>query len=391
MITTRVIAERFRLLGFLRALVVQEAFESLYSGEEPGGEHSKSFQDYLEGALLALSEVGLETTASAIIPHMEKHDEFAEFILENTILDKSLAPQVADQFGKVAYFNFLLSQAITCVRLLSSFRWATLKGTPARRRPLVQSQREIAHEALTVISTFLVNADANIKEYLGASFQEQCQTLAMALLKARRTTKRFQLAYDLTASLLNNLIPHFDEIKERQDRARELISELRACPSGRVSWSQYENICIKCIRFLFLPPFKNLLIQKRTADNHERRDAILTNNQHEGFWRLIREEFSSRHIVCEFKNKDRGLSKADLNQLRIYLLRPTIGRFGLLFVRKGSSESLQQAQRNAYEQTQVLILVINDRMLESMMKLRTFTGRAEHILEVAKIKFEVEY
>lgn len=169
------------------------------------------------------------------------------------------------------------------------------------------------------------------------------------------------------------------------------MEELSKCPSGRSSWAQYEDICIKALRFLFSPPFKSILIQKRTADNHERRDAILTNNQYQGFWHLIREEFGSRHVVCEFKNKQEGLSKNDLNQLRIYLLRPSIGKFGLLFVRHGLSASLIQAQRNAYEQSQMMILVITDRMLISMMKLRTFTGAAEHLLETAKARFEVEY
>jgi hypothetical protein len=356
------------------------------------GEHLKEFEDYFEGFMLAASEVGLDLAAHTIIPYVEKFDEFAEFILENTILDKPLASQIRDQAGAAAYFNFLLTEALTCLRLLASFRFATGGSRlPAKRRAFVRRQIAIAHEGMSAISFFLNQQLELIEERFGYSFAERCRQLAMSLTTSRRTLKRFALAHDLTETLVNDLLPNFGEIWERRTRARELIAEIENCPSGPSHWVRYEEICIKCLRFLFSPPFKTVHIQRRTADNHERRDAILTNNQYGGFWRLIREEFDSRHIVCEFKNKDRQLSKDDLNQLRIYLSRPTIGRFGLLFLRDGLSKSLTQAQRNAYEQSRILILVINDRMLRSMLMLRSFTGAAEHVLESSKAQFEIDY
>ncbi|KPJ48884.1 MAG: hypothetical protein AMJ41_04055, partial [candidate division Zixibacteria bacterium DG_27] len=102
-------------------------------------------------------------------------------------------------------------------------------------------------------------------------------------------------------------------------------------------------------------------------------------------------EFNSRHIICEFKNYSSKASKGELNQLRLYLAKPTVGRFGLLFVRKAPSKQLLAARKRAYEESQVLILLLNDELVEKMLKMRAFTGHPEEILEDLKIEFELSY
>jgi len=133
------------------------------------------------------------------------------------------------------------------------------------------------------------------------------------------------------------------------------------------------------------------MVQARSTDRHERRDAILPNNLYAGFWQIIRTEFESRHVVCEFKNSAGINSKQALNQLRIYLSKPTIGRFGLLFIRRPPSKSLLQAQRNAYEQSRILILPIDDAKLGRLLIARAYLGSCDDLLEREKIRFEIEY
>lgn len=140
-----------------------------------------------------------------------------------------------------------------------------------------------------------------------------------------------------------------------------------------------------------MPPFKNVIEQSRTEAGDTRRDAVLPNNQYSGFWQLIRNEFDSRHIVCEFKNYFTKTSKAQLNQLRIYLSKPTVGRFGLLFVRHTPSLHLLAARRRAYEESRILILILSDELVMQMLKIRAFTGHPEDILENLKIQFELSY
>jgi hypothetical protein len=44
----------------------------------------------------------------------------------------------------------------------------------------------------------------------------------------------------------------------------------------------------------------------------------------------------------------------------LYLSKPTVGNFGLLFTRKKSSKKLLLARRRAYEESKILILIIDD-------------------------------
>jgi hypothetical protein len=71
----------------MRVFLVQEEFEALYSSDDLQNSHVQTFQDYFEGFVLVASEVGLKLDPRAILPHIEKYDQFAEFILENTILE----------------------------------------------------------------------------------------------------------------------------------------------------------------------------------------------------------------------------------------------------------------------------------------------------------------
>jgi hypothetical protein len=132
------------------------------------------------------------------------------------------------------------------------------------------------------------------------------------------------------------------------------------------------------------------VIQRPTTSRHERRDAILTNNQFSGFWQILRHDLDCRHIVCEFKNV-RRLSKTDVNQIRTYLRKPTIGRFGLMFHRSPAGESARLAQHIAYADDCSLILLIDDVSLVRLLITRAFTGSVDAALERLKVEFDTRY
>jgi hypothetical protein len=132
-------------------------------------------------------------------------------------------------------------------------------------------------------------------------------------------------------------------------------------------------------------------VQSRGGGGHERRDAILPNRRSTPFGKLVWDEFESRHIVFELKNSEKTSSKDSLNQLRIYLSKPTIGRFGILVTRTPPGQSLLQAQRNAFEQSRILILIIDDEKLIDMMIAHVYLGSPDEVLEREKLVFEINY
>lgn len=192
---------------------------------------------------------------------------------------------------------------------------------------------------------------------------------------------------------LNALSPYYFIQLDRLERGKTLINNLLECKpgKGKKNWQDYEEICIKILNFLFVPPFSEVKEQSRTESGDTRRDGVLPNNKFTGFWEVIRHEFQSKHIICEFKNYAADVGKDQLNQLRIYLSRPTVGRFGMLFLRKKPSKKLLEARKRAYEESNILILLLDDETVVEMIKMAIYADSAEEVLENLKIQFELTY
>ncbi|MDC7783913.1 restriction endonuclease [Priestia megaterium] len=211
-----------------------------------------------------------------------------------------------------------------------------------------------------------------------------------------------QLGQDTT--VLNKLVHTLDKISniifndfpmynQRLKRGRKLLEELKLCPPGHGDWRKYENICFKILREMFVPPFKKVIEQRSTESRDQRRDAVLPLNNHSygDFWSVIKEEFNSKHIIVEFKNYKEPIKKDQLNQLRLYLSRPTIGRFGILINRFEFSKELLNARRRAFEESKILILLLDDEMLKELLYTYIYLGKAESYLEDLKTDFDLSY
>ena len=62
-----------------------------------------------------------------------------------------------------------------------------------------------------------------------------------------------------------------------------------------------------------------------------------------------------------------------------------------MFVRMPTNKSLKQAQRDAYEQDETLILILDDKKVVDLLYSRCFLGGAEDFLPREKILFELDY
>lgn len=384
--------QQFRTLGAIRALAFKFYWEALINDDEA---LLQTFFSYAEGVECIAQALGLEFKRQWLFTRrFELGDDLTEVMpamLENILLEDKFSRQIRETFGKHYVFEFMLSQMIVVASIIRFFQHMDLRSVPSHRRPLIGGQRALAHEYLTAVGTILKQQQLLIRDLHDADFATRCESFSFFLLNEKQSLSRFAKLSDYTSDLLDHLIPHFNTIHDQLERAESLIADLKSCGRGRTAWRSYEEVCLKCIRFLFVPPFRKILVQARTANGCEVRDAVLPNNQFGGFWKLIKEEFDSKHVICEFKNLSRMSTKQDLNQLRLYLSKPTVGRFGLLFTRYGADAGFVAAQRHAYEQQRILVLLITDTILVRMLKARAFIGSADFILEDLKAEFEVTY
>ncbi len=259
------------------------------------------------------------------------------------------------------------------------------------RRTMIKKQRANAFEFLAETGQFVRQEGDRIACLFGSEIASCAAIFGEHLKTFKLSPGQFSKIQRVAEPIVNLLVPGYATLHKRLERAWNLRLQLLRCPPGKKSWRSYEDICFRILRFVFVPPFRQIMPQVRNADGHEVRDAVLPNNHYQGFWAAIRDEFQSRHIVCEFKNSEAQVGKNSLNQLRIYLSKPTIGRFGLMFVRKPSNKSLKKAQRDAYEQDRTLTLILDDKKVVDLLYSRCFLGNAEDFLAHEKILFELDY
>lgn len=199
----------------------------------------------------------------------------------------------------------------------------------------------------------------------------------------------FYKEHKVLSNLVKIFVPHYEHINAQISFQ---IQDLNDCQAGKKGWQEFENICFNILNFCFRPELDRVYAQVRTENNFERRDFILPVNHSIGFYNTIFHEYECKNIIVEVKNKNSKFSKDVINQLRIYLSKPTIGKFGILIIRdKRSYPNLSLAIRQAYSDDRQLILVFDDDDLKEMVKYKLLFGNIYGYLHYHKTKFELDY
>ena len=173
--------------------------------------------------------------------------------------------------------------------------------------------------------------------------------------------------------------------------AQKLLHRLKNCPKGLKGWRTFEDICIDIIDFVFRESFRDfrMKIQSRNYNNLYIRDAIVQNTGEKEFWKDLRSDYNAKNVVFEFKNLSEKLGKDELIQISNYLKKDSLGRFGIVFSRKGLSKlSGIKEQRELLIHDTKLILVLNENDLMDLVDKKLLNEETEQILE--SLKFELE-
>ncbi len=103
----------------------------------------------------------------------------------------------------------------------------------------------------------------------------------------------------------------------------------------------------------------------------------------------MRSDYNAKNVVFEFKNLSEKLGKDELIQISNYLKKDSLGRFGIVFSRKGLSKlSGIKEQRELLIHDTKLILVLNENDLMDLVDKKLLNEETEQILE--SLKFELE-
>jgi hypothetical protein len=175
-----------------------------------------------------------------------------------------------------------------------------------------------------------------------------------------------------------------------------LIQRLRSLPPGRRFYAEYQRLCVEILEFLFADSFRRFAVreQVRTAGGHEVRDALIPNRPLRALWDHLLQEFGANNILFEFKNLAEPVRKGHVEQLRTYIANNVkrIGRFGILVSRRPPSRSAGAARLKAYDSPpECLIIMVDDKLLENMIRGKEQADDPESVLEDLKEAFELSF
>jgi hypothetical protein len=250
--------------------------------------------------------------------------------------------------------------------------------------------RTYAFEGLKQVADLLDENEFFSTLVFGPDFVGGCRRLSSAIRAVVVDNNAHAEFHTALGEAIAAIYPQWVFLKELQARARRFKQALGGCPTGKDHYRKYEALCEDILEFVFVPALRSVRSQVRTVDGLHRRDAILTNTRHDGFWETLRQEFDCKHIICEFKNWGTA-NKDAVEQLQIYLMRKSIGRFGIILCRK-KSKSMTDAQRCAYrDNPSMYIMVLDDILVSHLLDCRVYLGAPDVFLEEQKYEFEVSY
>lgn len=159
-----------------------------------------------------------------------------------------------------------------------------------------------------------------------------------------------------------------------------LLDELAAVPP-EVGWREYEEVCVKILNYVFIPPLRVPRVQSRTHDGLDRRDAIYPIGFGDPFWDSIKHQHAARMIVVEFKNYRGPIGQREVESLQQYLMPDAMRSVGILCSRKQPSDSALKARRRAWMESKRLILFLSDLDLAELVRTRIDEANTSRILE----------
>lgn len=191
--------------------------------------------------------------------------------------------------------------------------------------------------------------------------------------------------YPYLSRELPNIVTDVSRVK-----AEKLIEQIKECPIGKEGWKQFENICLDILKYVLGGTFENLFIksQARNFNGTDIRDFIISNNGNSLFWQSMKFIYGCNNIVVECKNYSETIGNDELRQMSDYLEKEAIGRFGLIFSRKGIKDTTKQVEYLSTNRIIKLILVLKEEDIIDLVRKKLNGENPEDILEALKFNLE---
>lgn len=161
---------------------------------------------------------------------------------------------------------------------------------------------------------------------------------------------------------------------EQEKEYIDLKGRLLAVKPGRDDWSDYENVCIDILKFLFPYDLNGWFKQLRTHDELNRYDLVCRIDSTESVWEVFASQIRSQYVVFEFKNYKDEIKQSQILTTEKYLYENALRKVAIIISRVGPSKNAKTACNGAMREHGKLILNLKDGDLIQMME-ETINGK----------------
>lgn len=166
---------------------------------------------------------------------------------------------------------------------------------------------------------------------------------------------------------------HSEAPEIRNKRIGQLLAKLDRIPLGAEAAHEFEDWCLRALKVCFSGPLRNFELHPN-GNASLRRDVVATNQSDSGLWRRVLEDYKSRQVIFEIKNK-LGIDPDDYRQMHTYL-HDDYGRLGFIITRDEKHELFVGSEldwtRTLFDKHRVLIVKLTGKFVYSLLsKLRS--------------------
>lgn len=166
----------------------------------------------------------------------------------------------------------------------------------------------------------------------------------------------------------------------RPSQSEEFANKLKLCPTGQQHFTEYEDVGMAILSYLFEGQLGPAKPQVRTLDEKQRRDVLYRNNRATRFFERCFVRFASDFLIVDFKNYGEEITSSVVTDVDKYANK-ALGRLILVVSRKGASQSVEATQQRVFRDSSVVVLVVSDADLLEMVQRKEREQSPEDVIE----------
>lgn len=153
-------------------------------------------------------------------------------------------------------------------------------------------------------------------------------------------------------------------------KGSELCGELKSLKKGKTTWSKYEDLCGRILKYLFPNDLHGWHKQKSTEGGANRYDFVCRVRPNTEYWRFLVDHLNSRYVVFEFKNHSEKIKQFQVITTEKYLLERGLRKVAIIFNRLGADKNAKHMMQGAMREHGKLILAVDDEDVCKMLHMK---------------------